>query len=162
MPSLRCRENPAFEEGAWPTYFPEQTQPPRSVALASGEQVLCVEGACLRLEGTIHLSPLWRLTNQQQPHGRSQSNSNQLSHMRSGLHSFLNGTHTQPHTPTPPHTPGFLAGNQKCKAMFWLGSATCSQGSPNHGWGGRGEMESYFLLSLPFALSLLLLMCFIP
>lgn len=119
-----------------------------------------------KAEGTIRLS-LARssqpLLSNQQPHGCSQSSSIQLSHMRSGLalHSFLNG---DTHRLCATLPPGSLAGNQKCKAMFWLGSATCSQGSPNHERRGRGDRFGVLLFSscrLVFLFTFLASICFL-
>lgn len=69
--------------------------------------------------------------------------STQSHELRPHVHSFLNGrtrTDTHAHTPSETLPSGYLAQGQKCKAMFWLGSATCSQGSPNHR-AGEGEGE---------------------
>lgn len=64
-----------------------------------------------------------------------------------GLHFRISEwTHTHTHTATLP--PGSLAGDQRCKAMFWLGSATCSQGSPSHGRRGRVKLLAAFSFSL--------------
>lgn len=125
--------------------------------MASGKQVLHVEEACLRLKEPSAPLPhsSQPLLSNHQPHGCSQSSSIQFNHMPSGLalHSFLNG---DTHTLCATSPPGSLAGDQKCKAMFWLGSATCSQGSPNHRRRGRGKRlgsSTLLFLQLSFSLS---------
>lgn len=85
------------------------------------------------------LSPAatWMLSEQQyliQPHV-----------LRTGPAFTFEWGHTHTYTATSPL--GSLAENQKCKAMFWLGSSTCSQGSPNHGRRGRGDKFGVLLYS---------------
>lgn len=124
------------------------------LSLASGKQVLHVERACSRLRGPSvfpSLSPplLLLLLFNQQPHGCSKCGSIQLNHMGSdrALIHFWMDTHAHTHTPSTTLSSGYLAKDQKCKAMFWLGSTTCSQGSPNHGNGGG---STFFFSLQPF------------
>lgn len=116
----------------------------RCLFLASGKQVLHVEEACLRLKGTSVFSSHAPLSPSSLPSGHMEtleSSSIHSEHMYSGL-SQWGQTHTQCMCVCVTLPPGSLAQDQKCKAMFWLGSVTCSQGSPSHG--RMGDRNSSF------------------